>query len=55
MSSTIEAIIRHMAPKTRRAISTDAKRLTATWQNGLESGGRVQRKLRLGFTTVPAN
>jgi hypothetical protein len=54
MSRTIEAIIAHMARK-RGAIPPHAKRLRANWQNGLESGGHVQRKLRLAFTNVTAN
>lgn len=53
MSRTIEAIAAHLLPMKRRAITPDAKQLTANWQNGLESGGLVQRKLRLGFVNVP--
>jgi membrane fusion protein (multidrug efflux system) len=50
MSRTIEAIIAHMAPIKRNARAMPSKRLVANWQNGLESGSHVQRKLRLGFT-----
>ena len=52
MSRTIEAIAAHLLPMKRRAITPGAKRLTANWQNGFESGGLVQRKLRLGFVTA---
>jgi hypothetical protein len=52
MSRTIETIIPHTGPARRGAKPTDAKRLTAKWQNGLESGGHVQCKLRLGFSSV---
>ena len=31
------------------------QRLTATWQNGLESGGHIQRKLRLNFGNALAH
>jgi hypothetical protein len=59
MSRTIEAIVAHLLPIKRRAITPEAKRLIATWQNGFESGGHSQRKLRLGFTNAltqrPAN
>jgi len=55
MSRTIEAIIGHMAPAKRRPIPTDAKGLTANWQNGFESGTYMQRKLRLVFTNVAAH
>jgi hypothetical protein len=44
-----------MAALKRRARSTHAKRLTANWQNGFESGTHVQRKLRLGFAGVAAH
>lgn len=50
MSRTIEAIMPRMTPAKRRVTSVHAKRLTASWQNGFESGGHVQRKLRLVFT-----
>jgi hypothetical protein len=52
MSRTIEAIIGGIMRTRGDAIPTQPKQLTAIWQNGLESGGRVQRKLRLGFTTA---
>ena len=35
-------------------MSANSKKLTASWQTGLESGGHVQRKLRLGFRSAPA-
>jgi hypothetical protein len=54
MSRTIEAIIANLARPNRSAIATQPKRLTANWQNGFESGGHVQRKLRFGFNSVPA-
>jgi hypothetical protein len=49
MSRTIEAIIANLARPNRSARLPQPKRLTANWQNGLESGCHVQRKLRLGF------
>ena len=49
MSRTIEAIAAHLLPMKRRAITSDANQLTANWQNGLESGRFIQRKLRLAF------
>ena len=52
MSRTIETIAAHLVPIKRRAITPDAKQLTAQWQTGFESGGLVQRKLRLGFLNV---
>jgi len=52
MSRTIEAIAAHLLPMKRRAITSDAKQLSAHWQTGLESGGLVQRKLRLGFVNA---
>jgi hypothetical protein len=55
MSRTIEAIMAHMQPVKRVATPGQAKRFTASWQTGLESGGRVQRKLRLAFTNVGAH
>jgi hypothetical protein len=54
MSGTIEAIIEKLVRRKRRMISTPAIGLTANWHNGVESGGHVQRKLRLGFNSVPA-
>ncbi|HST30378.1 MAG TPA: hypothetical protein VLK27_06015 [Chthoniobacterales bacterium] len=53
MSRIIEAIIWRLAEPKRVVLATQPKRLVANWQNGLESGGHVQRKLRLGFTSVP--
>lgn len=50
MSRTIEAIMPRMTPAKRRATPPHAKRLTANWQSGFETGGHVQRKLRLVFT-----
>ena len=55
MSRTIEAIIAYTTSVKRAAVPPAVKRLTANWQNGLEAGGRVQRKLRLGFTNVAAH
>ncbi|PYJ45330.1 MAG: hypothetical protein DME85_13450 [Verrucomicrobia bacterium] len=55
MSRTIEAIIEKLEPVKRRSIPTHAKRLTANWQNGLESGSHVQRKIRLAFANVAAH
>jgi hypothetical protein len=52
MSRTIEAIIAHMTSVKHAAVPPAVKRLTANWQNGLEAGGRVQRKLRFVFTNV---
>lgn len=52
MTRTIEAIAAHLLPMKRRAITSDVKRLSAHWQTGFESGGLVQRKLRLGFVNV---
>jgi hypothetical protein len=45
MSRTIEAIIAQVAPVQRRSMPMHAKRLRANWQNGFESGTRIQRKL----------
>jgi hypothetical protein len=50
MSRTIEAIMPRMTPAKRRSTPAHAKRLTANWQSGFETGGHVQRKLRLAFT-----
>jgi hypothetical protein len=55
MSRTIEAIIQKLAHVKRAAMPTPAKQLTANWQNGLEAGGHVQRKLRLVFANVVAH
>ena len=52
MSRTIEAIMPRMTPAKRRATPAHAKRLTANWQSGFETGGQVQRKLRLVFTVA---
>jgi hypothetical protein len=52
MSRTIEAVI---AQTKRQAISQAGKRLTAIWQNGVESAGHVQRKLRLTSMNVSAS
>ena len=54
MSRTIEAIMPRMTPAKRRATPPRAKPVTAIWQSGFETGGHVQRKLRLIFT-VAAN
>jgi hypothetical protein len=50
MSRTIEAIMPRMTPAKRHATPAHAKRVTAIWQSGFETGGHVQRKLRLVFT-----
>jgi hypothetical protein len=50
MSRTIEAIMEKSAPVNHHAIRVHAKRVRAIWQSGLETGGHVQRKLRLVFT-----
>jgi hypothetical protein len=52
MSKTIEALIEKSARVNRHAIRPNAKRLTANWQSGFETGGHVQRKLRLVFTVA---
>jgi hypothetical protein len=54
MSRTIEAIAAHLLPMKGRAITSGAKQLTANWQNGLESGRYIQRKLRLAFSNPSA-
>jgi hypothetical protein len=54
MSRAIKAIIEKVAPVKRVATPAHAKRLTANWQNGFESGSYLQRKLRLAFTNVAA-
>jgi hypothetical protein len=53
MSKTIEGIRRHPTPPPS-APPFAAKPLTATWQNGFEVGGHVQRKLRLTLTNLSA-
>ena len=50
MNRTIQAIIEKSSPVNRHAIRARAKRVTAIWQSGFETGGHVQRKLRLVFT-----
>jgi hypothetical protein len=54
MSKTIEAVTEQTATVKRTATAARAKQLIAHWQNGFESGGLVQRKLRLGFVNVLA-
>jgi len=49
MSNTIQAMIERIAPAKPTETPLKPQRLTATWQHGLESGGHVQRKLRLNF------
>jgi len=51
MNRTIEGVAAYLGPIKRRAITPNAKQVTANWQNGLESGLYVQRKLRLTFTS----
>ena len=50
----MEAIMAHMVPPKRLTIPSGQEKATANWQNGLESGGHVQRKLRLTFTNGAA-
>jgi hypothetical protein len=52
MSRKIEAIMEKSAPVNRHAIRVHAKRVAAIWQSGFETGGHVQRKLRLVFTVA---
>jgi hypothetical protein len=47
-------ITAQMAARGNEPASANAKRLTANWQNGLEAGNQVQRKLRLTFTDLAA-
>ena len=54
MSRTIESIAAHLVPVKRPALTARARQFTANWQDGFESGGQVQRKLRLTFTAVAA-
>jgi hypothetical protein len=58
VSRTREAIAAHLAPSKRPALPVRAKQFTVSWQNGFESGGQVQRKLRLTLNSTapqPAN
>jgi hypothetical protein len=60
MTTTIGMITAHMTARRRNEpVSAKARRLTANWQSGFESGTHVQRKLRLAFMNgaaqVPAN
>jgi hypothetical protein len=52
MTTTIEMMT---ARRRNEPVSANAKRLAANWQNRLEAGGYVQRKLRLAFTNVAAH
>jgi hypothetical protein len=52
MNRIIEGNVGQMLPVKRAATAARAKQLSAHWQNGFESGGLVQRKLRLGFVDV---
>ena len=52
MTTTIALITAHMATPRNEPGSANAKRLTASWQNGLEAGNQVQRKLHLAFTNA---
>ena len=54
MSKTIEELVGRIMPQKRAVTRAQLKHLTATWQNGLESGGHVQRKLRLDLGNVLA-
>ena len=48
-------ITAQMAARGNEPASANAKRLTANWQNGLEAGNQVQRKLHLTFTDLAAH
>ena len=52
MTRTTRMITAQMAARGNEPASANAKRLTAKWQNGLEGGNQVQRKLQLAFTNV---
>ena len=52
MRNAIEVVSGRTLPARGTAKPAQRKRLTVTWQSGLESGGHVQRKLRLGFANV---
>jgi hypothetical protein len=54
MSKAIEVIIERLVWAKRGAARPEATRLTGNWQTGLESAGHVQRRLRLGFSSVRA-
>ena len=55
MTRTIRMITAQMTARGNEPASANAKRLTANWQNGLEAGNQMQRKLRLAFTNVAAH
>ena len=55
MTKTIRMIMAQMAARADEPASANAQRLTANWQNGLEAGNHVQRKLHLAFTNVAAH
>ena len=52
MSRTIEAIIQKLTQVKHAPLPPPAKHLTANWQSGFETGGPLQRKLRLVFTVA---
>ncbi len=52
MRKTIQELVGRIMPRKRAITRAQPKRLTVNWQNGLESGRHVQRKLRLGFTNA---
>lgn len=54
MSRTIQAIAAHMIPVKRPAPATRARQLTVDWQDGFESGGQIQRKLRFTLSNSAA-
>lgn len=54
MSRTIETIAAHLIPVKRPVSTAQERQLSANWQSGLESGGHVQRKLRLTFPDAAA-
>jgi hypothetical protein len=53
MSGTIEAIMAQIGPAKRGATPRNPTSSSATWQDGLEMGPHVQRKLRFGLTNLP--
>lgn len=58
MSRTIETIAAQRMPVKHPVMAARPKQFNVSWQNGFESGGQVQRKLRLtliGPAAQPAN
>ncbi len=54
MSRTIEAIMARTEAAKRNSTSASSRLLSANWQNGLEAGTQVQRKLRFSLTNLAA-